>query len=140
MIIRKFDSELLGYIALFKKITGFDLHDCFVLSDGTIMFVTEPACAAKAIGKGGHNVKILRDSLRKDLKIVEYSEDAGTLIKNYVYPLIPQDICKEEACFKVTFSNSGERRMLLNNNLKGLKNLKEFVSRYHKDILDIKIP
>lgn len=140
MVIRKFDSELLGYLALFKKITNVDLHDCFVLSDGTIMFVTEPACAAKAIGKGGRNVKILRDSLKKDLKIVEYSADALTLIKNYVYPLVPQDICREENYFKVTFSNSGERRALLNNNLKGLKNLKEFVSRYHKDVADIRIP
>lgn len=139
MVIKKYDANLLGYMNVFKKITGVDLKDCFVFED-IVIFVTEPGKAGLAIGKGGKNIQSLKNNLKKEFKILEFADSPENLAKNFVYPAKPVSITKEDNKLSIQFSSGRERRMLLGENQKKLKQLKALMKRYYPDIEDIIIP
>jgi len=108
-----------------------------------LFLLLNPAMAARAIGKGGKNIKILKDSINKNIKVMEYSDDPLAIARNFIFPLKPKkvdfDAESEGKVLTIEFNTSRERRVLLNNNQSGLKHLKEIMNRYHKDITDVRI-
>lgn len=136
MTIFKYDSTFIGYMNFFKTLTGVDARDCFPL-DGILLFVTEKGKAGLAIGKAGKNILNLKSKLKKNVKIIETSDSAEGLVANFVFPLRPISVSKEENKVNIKFASSRERRVLLSNNLENLKQLKFVVKRYFPDIEDI---
>lgn len=139
MVIKKYDVNLLGYMNVFKKVTGVNLKDCFML-DSVIIFVTEPGKAGLAIGKGGKNIQSLKNNLKKEFKILEFADDPKKLAENFVYPAKPVSVSEEDGKISIQFATGRERRMLLTENQKRLKQLKEIIKRYHPNIEDVVIP
>jgi N utilization substance protein A len=140
MTVLKYDIALIGYMNQFKKTTGVDAKDCFVLDD-VIIFITEPGKAGLAIGKGGNNIIALKNGLKKNIKIIEAADSPENLVANFVYPLQPTKIFIEEKDGKklinIQFGASRERRMLLSESQTKLKQLKAIVHRYYPDIDNI---
>ena len=124
---------------IFKKVTKVNLKDCFLLDD-VILFVTEPGKAGLAIGKGGKNIRNLKDSLKKEFKILEFAEKPEKLAQNFVFPAKPVSITKEDGKLSIQFATGRERRMLLTDSQKRLKQLKAVIKRYYPDIEDVIIP
>jgi len=139
MVVKKYDVNLLGYMNLFKKVTGVNLRDCFTLDD-VIIFVTEPGKAGLAIGKGGKNIQNLKNNVQKEFKILEFAEDPKKLAENFVFPAKPVSVSQEDGKLSIQFATGRERRMLLGDNQKRLKQLKAIIKRYHPDIEDVVIP
>ena len=139
MVVKKYDINLLGYMNIFKKITGIDLKDCFTLND-TIIFVTETGKAGLAIGKGGKNIQNLKNSLKKEFKIMDYASNPEMLARNFVYPVKPVSVSVENNKLSIQFATGRERRLLLSNNQKKLKQLKAIVKRYYPEIEDVIVP
>lgn len=139
MVVKKYDVNLLGYMNVFKKVTGVNLKDCFML-DNVIIFVTEPGKAGLAIGKGGKNIQNLKNSLKKEFKILEFADDPKKLAENFVFPAKPVSVSEDEGKLSIQFATGRERRMLLTENQKRLKQLKEIIKRYHPNIKDVVIP
>lgn len=136
--IRKIDSDTLLNIRLFRDVTGIDCSDCFT-ANSTVMFITKPGLAGKAIGKMGKNIKQLRNTLKKNVKIFEEADDPCDLIRNYVFPTKPKRCDIVENVVEIEFNTSRERRFLLDNQQRGLKELKAILERYYPAIKDIKI-
>ena len=136
----KYDSNIIGYMSFFKKATGVDAKDCFPVGE-TLIFVTNPGLAGKAIGKQGSNVKKLKLDLKKDVKILEHSEDPLELTKNFLFPLKATTVefgdKNGQKIIEIKFGSGRERRLLLNNDKAKLKELKSVIARYHSDITDI---
>ena len=95
-----FDAELLGYIRLFEERTGARVKDCLHAED-KIVFLVEPGEIHKAVGPGGAIVDRLKEMLKKEIQVVEYSDDAEVLARNVFFPFSPQ---------KVTFLPKGKGR------------------------------
>ncbi len=138
MTIRKYDSSILGYMSLFKKITKVNAKDCLVI-DGSLIFFTNPGQAGLAVGKAGKNIKSLKTSLNKDIKIAEWSDDPSKLISNLIFPLIPEsvELSEDGSTINIKFKSSKERRILLADNQKKLKDLKEIIIKYFPNIKSI---
>ncbi len=139
--MRKLSVDDIKIMSVFSKLTYVFPTDCFTVGK-TIVFITPPGSAAKAIGKQGKNVQFLKNKLNQDIKIVESASDVINLCKNYLFPLIPKTLEKDienKNIIKIEFKTSRERRFLLDNQQKGLKELKEVVNRYFKEIEDIRI-
>lgn len=80
-------EEELRYIQLFESTTGIPARDCVIDRAGNrIIFVVDKGFASLAVGRGGCNIKKLREQLGKNVEVVEYGETPEELIKNCLYP------------------------------------------------------
>jgi N utilization substance protein A len=76
-----FTEETIQYVRLFQDITRSTVIDCMETPD-RLLFVVKTGDIAKAIGKGGENVQALRSKMKKDIHVVEYSEDPKQFVAN----------------------------------------------------------
>ena len=95
-----FDTETLGYIRLFEERTGARVKDCFE-SEGKLVYLVEPGEIPKAVGPGGVLVDRLKGLMKKEIQVVEYSDDPETLARNIFYWYSPK---------RVDFSPKGNGR------------------------------
>jgi len=137
-MVRKIDSDTLLNMRLFRDTTNVDCIDCFT-ANMTVIFITQKGLAGKAVGKMGNNIKRLKNTLKKNVRIFEESDDCCGLIKNYMYPIEIRRCDNNENVIEIEFNTSRERRFLLDNQQRGLKELKEILERYHPDVKEIKI-
>ena len=83
-----FDTETLGYIRLFEERTGARVKDCFEAED-KLIFLVQPGEIPKAVGPGGVVVDRLKEMLKKEIQVVEYSDDAEALVRNVFFAFGP---------------------------------------------------
>jgi N utilization substance protein A len=96
-------EEEIRYATLFESITGVTPIDVVIDNEySRLIFVVQKNQAALAVGKGGSNVKILKNIVGKDVEIVESGESPEELIKNSLYPA-------KVIMVKVTKSPSGSK-------------------------------
>ena len=86
-----FDTETLGYIRLFEERTGARVKDCLE-SEDKLVFVVYPGEVHKAVGPGGVLVDRLKGMLKKEIQVVEWADDAETLVKNIFYWYSPKKV------------------------------------------------
>jgi len=85
------DTETLQYIQLFEERTGARVKDCFVAED-KLVFLVYPGEIPKAVGPGGVLVERLKGMLKKEIQVVEYSDDPEVLAKNVFYAFTPKKV------------------------------------------------
>ncbi len=84
--IRLTDEEL-RYAALFEKITGIVPVDTIIDENyNRIIFVVDKGFAPLAVGRGGVNIKRLKELIGRDVEVVEKGDTPEELIKNCLYP------------------------------------------------------
>jgi len=76
-----FNEETMRYVSLFQDMTGCTAIDCLD-SEDKIIFVVKKGQGAMAIGAKGETVARVRDRLRRNVQIVEYSEKPEEFIAN----------------------------------------------------------
>jgi len=80
-------SAEMRYIALFENITGAVATDCIIDDKrNRIILIVRKGDVGLAIGKHGSRIKLLQRMTRKDIEIVEYSENPEDFIKNSFAP------------------------------------------------------
>ena len=84
-----FDTTTLGYIRLFEERTGARVKDCFESEDKLVVLV-HPGDVHKAVGPGGVLVDRLKGMLKKEIQVVEWSDDPEVLVKNIFYWYSPK--------------------------------------------------
>lgn len=137
------DNEL-RYAALFESITGITPRDTIYDPEfNRIIFVVDKNFAPLAVGKGGVNVKKLRELLNRDVEIVEYGDDPEELIKNALYPakVLNVTISKLPNGSKIAIVkvDENEKGLALGRNHRNLRRAILLAKRYY-DIDNIKIP
>lgn len=96
-------EEEIRYATLFESITGITPIDVVLDNEySRIIFVVQKNQAALAVGRGGSNVKMLKQILGKDVEIVEGGDTPEELIKNSLYPA-------KVIMVKITKSPSGSK-------------------------------
>ncbi len=82
-----FDENAIQMIRLFSSFTGAMVKDCVMMNDDTrVIFVIPRSQLGVAIGKGGINIKKIKEKLQKDVDIVAYSDKLEQFIKNILLP------------------------------------------------------
>ncbi|MGC9135276.1 NusA-like transcription termination signal-binding factor [Caldivirga sp.] len=137
------DDEL-RYAALFESVTGITPRDAIYDPEfNRIIFIVDKNFAPLAVGKGGINVKKLRNLLGKDVEIVEYGDDPEELLRNALYPakVINISINKLPNNGKVAVIRveEGEKGIALGKYHRNLKRAALLAKRYF-DIDNVKIP
>ncbi len=80
-------EEELRYAALFEKITGIVPLDTIIDPQyNRIIFVVDKGFAPLAVGRGGVNIKRLKELIGKDVEVVEKGDTPEELIRNCLYP------------------------------------------------------
>jgi len=137
-IVRKFDVSTLKYMNFFKSATNINAKDCIVF-ENEIFFVTDKGLAGRAVGKKGENIKNLRNSLKKQIKIFEYGDSAEELVKNFLFPLKLQECTLEDSKLAIKFTKASDRRYLLGNQQEKLKQLKEVLKRFYPHVVEVTV-
>ncbi|MEK6851584.1 MAG: KH domain-containing protein, partial [Candidatus Thermoplasmatota archaeon] len=67
-----FTEETIQYVRLFSDLTQTTVLDCVETAD-RLIFVVKAGEIARAIGKGGEHVQMLRRQMNKEIHLVEYN-------------------------------------------------------------------
>lgn len=92
---RSLDSETLRLIGAFESATGVQPVDC-VTSDRRVVFVVPGEKVGKAVGKGGRNVKRLKDRLDRHVQVVGLSDDPEEFVESYFFDVGVEEVRLEE--------------------------------------------
>ena len=95
-----FDTATLGYIRLFEERTGARVKDCLETEE-KLVFLVYPGDIPKAVGPGGVLVDRLKGLLKKEIQVVEWSDEPEALVRNIFYWYNPK---------KVDFGTKGKGR------------------------------
>jgi len=83
----KLDTEGIGYIGVFERLTGAGVMDCLVNNkENKVTMVIKKGDMSIAIGKGGSNVTKVKKLLKKEIELVEHSTDVKEFIENLLRP------------------------------------------------------
>ncbi len=85
------DNTQLGFIRLFEGLTGARVKDC-VEAEDKIVFVVEPGQVPRAVGPRGNVIDRIKEMVKREIQVVEWSEDPGTLVRNLFFPFFPQSV------------------------------------------------
>ena len=132
-----FDQDVMDMMALFDQVTRAGLRDC-IKGEELIIFIVEPGEIAKAIGKGGSNIKLLERKLNKRVKVVEFAEDACKFAANLMYPAQIAGCQYEEKRILMEPADMNSRGIMIGRNASSLRRTEEIVKRYF-DIEQIKV-
>lgn len=132
-----YDTAAMQVIALFAQLTRAELKDC-IISERQVVFVVEPGEMGKAIGPKGANVRRLEHKLQRRVKIVEFSHEPATFIKNLVYPLDVKNIAERDGVYVIAPADLKTRGLLIGRNAQNLRQLEGIVQRYFP-IKEIKV-
>jgi transcription termination/antitermination protein NusA len=86
-----FDTETVGYIRLFEERTGARVKDCFEAED-RLVYLVYPGEIPKAVGPGGVLVDRLKGMMKKEIQVIEYSDEPEALVRNIFYWYSPKSV------------------------------------------------
>ena len=89
----KLTTEQMRLLSLFQNITKATARDC--LDDekqDKIIFVVNEGKMGLAIGKGGSNIKSLKNIIKRDVELIEYFDDPIKFLKNILNPKFVNEI------------------------------------------------
>ena len=127
------DGNALRYISLFEKVTKTNVKDCIETQDKLIFVVAKGQIGA-AVGKKGENVKRLHEMFKKNLDIIEYSDDPEKFLKNIFHNFKIQRIEIERRGSKVHATVSVESKdkgKIIGKDGRNLKLARDILSRHH---------
>lgn len=132
-----FDTQVMGIMSLFDKITHASLKDCIQFEDAFV-FIVDKGEIAKAIGKGGANIKLLEKKLGKRVKVAEFADNAMQLTCNLMYPAKIKDCKEEDGVITLESQDHSSRGVMIGRNASTLRRVEGIVKRYYP-ISEIKV-
>ncbi len=77
----KLDAQTLRYISIFEAATNAEVKDC--LERGNLLvFIVYPRNLRKVIANGGEKIQKVRNILKKNVMVIEYSPDIVVFTRN----------------------------------------------------------
>ena len=135
----KFDGNTMQIITFFESLTKARVKDC-IEKDDIIFFIVTEGQLGLAIGKGGQNLNQLKERLKKNIDVIEFSQDINKFIKNIFHRYKIKEIeMKNKGDKKVALINVDirDKGKVIGRNSRNLRLAKEIISRYHEIDLTI---
>lgn len=125
----KYDNTLLKIMSFFESLTKAKLRDCFIDQNDALVFIVEPAQSGLAIGKKGANARKLEESLKKKVKIVEFSESTEEFTKSLIQPAKAEKIEVLDGIVTIT-PEASSRSYLIGRAGKNVRNFEAAIKRH----------
>lgn len=120
----------------FEVVTGAKVKDC--IANERLVFIIEENDIAKAIGKNGEKIKRMENSLKRKIKLVEFSNDIMQFIKNVISPIEVKDIKNENGNVSIKLKDAQSKAMLIGREHQNINFVRDIVKRYF-DLKDIRV-
>ncbi|UCF08214.1 MAG: NusA-like transcription termination signal-binding factor [Thermoplasmata archaeon] len=136
----KLDQDTLRYISVFERMTRTRVIDCIETPE-KLIFIVAPGQIRLAVGKKGENVKKLHDMFKKNLDVIEYSEDRARFLKNIFHKYAVKGVEIENRGNRIHATVSVESKdkgKVIGKGGKNLKLAKDILGR-HTDIESLSI-
>ncbi|HXV51076.1 MAG TPA: NusA-like transcription termination signal-binding factor [Nitrosopumilaceae archaeon] len=79
----KLTTDQMRLMSLFQNVTGATARDCVEdEKQDRVIFVVNAGKMGLAIGKGGSHIRTLQNIVKKNVELVEYSDDPAEFLKN----------------------------------------------------------
>jgi len=79
----KLTTDQMRLMSLFQNVTGATARDCVEdEKQDRVIFVVNAGKMGLAIGKGGSHIKTLQNLVKRNVELVEYSDDPAVFLKN----------------------------------------------------------
>jgi transcription termination/antitermination protein NusA len=89
----KLTTDQIKLMSLFQNVTGATARDCIEdEKQDRVIFVVNQGKMGLAIGKGGATIKNLQNVVKRNVELVEYSEDAAEFLKNMLNPKLVSEV------------------------------------------------
>ena len=89
----KLTTDQMRLISLFQNVTGASARDCVEdEKQNRVIFVVNEGKMGLAIGKGGSHIKNLQNIVKKNVELVEYSDDPINFLKNMLNPKLVSEV------------------------------------------------
>lgn len=130
----------MGFMSVFERMTGAKLKDCYqdtVLN--CLTFIVQQGELGRAIGKKACNVRILKEKINRNIRIIEFNPDLLEFIRNMVAPLRIQTIEQDESGIVVIRGiDIKTNGLIIGRNAQNLRNLENNVRR-HFEVKEIRV-
>ncbi len=100
-------SEQIRMMSLFQKVTKSTARDC--IDDekkDRVIFVVEAGKMGLAIGRGGVNIKSLKNLIKRNIELVEFHKEPEKFLKNMLNKELVHDV-------KITLRPDGTKQALV---------------------------
>jgi N utilization substance protein A len=89
----KLTTDQMRLMSLFQNVTGATARDCVEDSkQDRVIFVVNAGKMGLAIGKGGSHIKNLQNIVKRNVELVEYSDDPAVFLKNMLNSKLVSDV------------------------------------------------
>jgi N utilization substance protein A len=89
----KLTTDQMRLISLFQNVTGASARDCVEdEKQNRVIFVVNEGKMGLAIGKGGSHIRNLQNIIKKNVELVEYSDDPVVFLKNMLNSKLVTDV------------------------------------------------
>ncbi len=89
----KLTTDQMRLLSLFQNITGVTARDCVEdIKQNRVIFIVNSGKMGLAIGKGGSHIKSLQNIIKKNIELVEYSDNPVLFIKNILNSKLVSEI------------------------------------------------
>ena len=139
----KLTTDQIRLISLFQNVTKASARDC--LDDekkNKIIFVVNEGKMGLAIGKGGCNIKSLQNILKRNVELLEYSDDPIKFLKNILNPKLINEVkldTKPDGSSQATIIvDQGNKGLVVGREGRNAERARLFAKRYF-DISSVQI-
>ncbi len=89
----KLSTDQMRLMSLFQNVTGATARDCVEdEKQNRVIFVVDEGKMGLAIGKGVSHIKNLQNIVKRNVEIVEYSDDPIKFLKNILNPKLVTEV------------------------------------------------
>ena len=133
----KLTLDSINNINVFENLTGAKVKDC-IQDDGILIFLVFENDMNRAIGKKGSNVERVRKILKKNVRIIAYTDDVCKFVKNLIYPNKADEIKLEDKVVNIIVSDTIVKGRIYGRGKENMKKISSLVKNYF-DIDEIKV-
>ena len=128
-----FNEDTLRYVNLFQNVTRCIVVDC-IEADDKIIFVVAKGEASRAIGRKGETVAKVRQLLKRDIQVVEFSDKPEEFVANvfHAYNVKKVEIEEREGITHATVTvETTLKGRAIGREGKNLKIARDLIARHH---------
>ncbi len=133
----KLTQDTINNINLFESLTSAKVKDCWQ-EEGRLIFLVEEGYVKIALGKNNSNIYRIGKILKKDIKIIAFSNDVCKFVANLIYPNKADEIKLEENNVMIAVADNVIKGRIFGRSRENLKKINSTVKNYFK-INEVKV-
>jgi N utilization substance protein A len=133
----KLTLDSINNINLFENITGAKVRDCFQ-EENRLVFLVEEGNIQRALGKNNSNLAKVGRMLKKEIKVIAFSDDVCKFVANLIYPNKADSISLENKIIIIKVEDVIIKGRIFGRSRENLKKITALVKNYF-DIQEIKV-